>query len=163
MKEHTNNKVPNVDTTLRNAFLDNKEMSEYVAEMNSRLQSGEKIEGVSFSSIGVTNFLKFYEAVKKKINKLECNDETKCCLIEEIKSLLGLNGKDTKMVNNIDKNLNNEFHYRNDYLKNLLAETLVELVEEGIFDESQMKVVENQIALLLNSIEDYCPILELER
>ena len=152
-----------LDTTLKDTFLEDEEMLNHVGEINDRLQSGETIKGVSFSSIGIKNFLKLYQSVEKKIYKLECDEETKLSLIEEVKALLGLSSKDTKMVNNIDNNMNNELNRKNDYTKTLLAETLVELVDEGVFDESQMHVVEDQIALLLNSIEDYRPVSELEK
>lgn len=161
MKKHGIYELP--DTTLADTFLEGEGISEYVKDMNDRLQNGETVEGVSFYSIGVDNFIKLYNRIENKIAKLECDKDQKCQLMQEIRLLLGLKNKDTKMLNNIDINLNNDYYHKSDYLKTLLSETLVELVDEGVFNDAQMQVVENQIALLLKSNEDYRPVAELEK
>ena len=47
--------------------------------------------------------------------------------------------------------------------KRILCETLMGMVEEGVFDESHMQIVENILCLVLHSIQDLEAVMEKER
>lgn len=130
----------------RDAFFTEEEVSYYEDTIIPTLKDGGKIDSI-VSTLNTYHIFKIIDKIRKKLPD-QTNEETKTML----NLILFQCTINDRMLNHLYNNVHTN-------LKLVLAETIQECVEEGMFDEAAMANVENFMAVLLGSIDD----LHMER
>lgn len=148
-------------TTIKDAFFDQSDKSQINDELihtainyNGVLIGAKKVSGTSMASIGVDNFLALYDRVVSIINSIYTDEKDRHIVKLQARKILGLEGPGSRLVNTIDQQRMSLIIAQDTDTKNIVARALIEMVDEGRFNEEQMAVVEDQLGLVLMSIKE---------
>ena len=123
---------------IRDAFLTKSEV-----EYSENLPNNTEL--LSVRNLGYSKIINVYNRTKAKLAKFNKNGLYFEKQLETLQMLLGFTSK--KITRGDMYNFDNE-------VKNALAETLIDFADSGIFNDTDMIFVENQLNVMLYSIED---------
>ena len=139
------------NSRLRDAFMCDSE-DKYNEQLLEDISRGKRVDMISGYSVGSPLVMKLYEAVLDKLSSRCFDTVTMSKYMVQLRYLLHIYKGEPQ-----GQNLANDYRmiYRIDNeVKVLLSETIIEFVEMGLFTEEQMEFVENQLNIMLGSIED---------
>jgi len=154
------NNVLASNAELRDAFMSPTE-TVYNAQLLDYIRRGKNIDMISGTSVGKPMVMRLYEVVFDKILNATQDTVAIARYNAQLKFLLHIYRGEAE-----DQNFANDYRKISSIdntVKILLAETIMEFVEMGLFTEGQMEFVEIQLNIVLCSIEDLQPEMIKER
>ena len=150
---------------VRDAFFDSGEKI-YLEEVNWRLNHYGKIKGMS--NFDTIKKYEIYNKMKTKLSKSKHDKYLKQAVLEILATSLQhkslrdepMQDKNYYVAEDID-----ELYKKSPEAKAILCEMIHECVEDGAFTPDEMEFVENELLVMLATIEDLHleKVLELER
>ena len=133
---------------IRDAFLTKSEV-----EYSENLPNNTEL--LSVRNLGYSKIINVYNRTKAKLAKSNKNGLYFEKQLETLQMLLGFTSN-KKITRGDMYNFDNE-------VKNALAETLIDFADSGIFNDTDMIFVENQLNVMLSSIEDAQQVMVREQ
>ena len=154
------NNISAQNAELREAFFDSENEKQYNKELEFDLFRNRYTNPQGIPNPLAQRGIIGNEQRKYIVNKIREKLDTNHVVLSKYHS-----GSLGYLLNNFSFKFNDlDKLYRLDSdMKRIVIESLVESVDEGLFNEEQMTHVENIISLVLNSIEDCHPELLLEK
>jgi hypothetical protein len=133
---------------LRDNFLETEE-SKHLKQLIAKIKDGESIPNLF-------NVLSIYQ-VSRLTHKIK--SQLKNYLVKYNKSAV----RDFLESKDIDIDFIYQLYYIDGNIKRIYSESIIECIEEGLFDDKVMPHAENFLGIVLGSIEDLHMVMELER
>jgi len=139
---------------LRDSFMCENERK-HNANLTKRINEGYDEKIISGETIPAGLFYKLYYACKQKIQRMVKSPSLRNRYLHDLNTLLN---NQTKKVRNTM-----EIEQTETDVKQILAETLIDMVEYEPLKENEMEAVENTLNLVLGSVVDLQPVRVMTR